>query len=150
MPQTHTQIVDIQAPPSLIWSVWSDLERWPEWTASISRIEPLDPGPLAVGLRARVTQPQLPVAIWRVTAATEGREFTWETVRPGSRVIARHRIELISGATRVTTSVTYEGVLGRIAGWLVRGLTERYMAMESSGLKARSEALAGGATPVGR
>lgn len=140
MPQTQT--IGIQAPPSVIWSVWSDLERWPEWTASITRIERLDSGPLAVGLRARVTQPRLPVATWRVTEADEGRDFTWETVSPGSRVIARHHIDTRAEGCRVTTSLTYEGVLGRIAGRLTRSLSERYLAMEAQGLKARCEALA--------
>ena len=115
---------------------------------ALARVEPLDAGPLAVGLRARVSQPKLPVAVWRVTEATAEREFTWETVKPGSRVIARHFVAALPAGTRVTTSVTYEGVLGRIAGWLVRGLTERYMAMESNGLKARSEMLARNASSV--
>ena len=37
-----------------VWAVMSDIERWHEWTASITGIQKLEPGPLAVGLRARV------------------------------------------------------------------------------------------------
>jgi len=53
-----TDSIDIQAPTEVVWAVWSDIERWPEWTASVARVERLDPGALAVGLRARIHQPK--------------------------------------------------------------------------------------------
>ena len=58
-----TRSIDIDAPPGIVWEVWSDIARWHEWTASITSIDPLGPGPLAVGLRARVRQPKFPPAV---------------------------------------------------------------------------------------
>jgi hypothetical protein len=44
----------------------------------------------------------------------------------------------------VTLSVTFAGFLGRVIGWMMRGLNERYLAQEAAGLKRRSEERARG------
>ena len=44
----------IDASPEDIWRVLVDVERWPEWTPSITRLEKLDPGDLRVGQRVRI------------------------------------------------------------------------------------------------
>jgi len=75
-----THSTEIQAPPQILWAIWSDIEHWPDWTASITQIQKLAPGPLAVGLRACVRQPKLPVAIWRVTELEPDCGFTWVTL----------------------------------------------------------------------
>ena len=41
--------------------------------------------------------------------------------------------------TRATLRLTYDGVLARLMGRLTRGITNRYLDMEASGLKRRSE-----------
>ena len=135
----YSKTIDIHAPPEVVWAVWSDVERWPEWAASVSRVELLDPGPLAVGLRARVRQPKFPTAVWRVTDVREGREFTWVSTSPGAHVIGVHRIEPRAGSTRATAAISFEGPVARLVGWLSRSLTERYLGLEAAGLKARSE-----------
>jgi hypothetical protein len=42
-------------------------------------------------------------------------------------------------ASRATLSLHLHGVLGGILGSLTKGITERYLAFEAKGLKARSE-----------
>jgi len=142
-----TDSIDIDAPPDIVWNVWRDVERWPEWTASIAKVELLDPGPLRVGLRARIRQPKLPVAVWRVTSVNEPGTsddigFTWVSTSPGSRVTGDHRIGVNGNGSRVVLSVDFEGPLAVIVAFLTRRLSQQYLRMEATGLKKRSEGLA--------
>jgi len=95
-----SRTVGIPAPLPLVWSVMSDLERWPEWTASISLVKRLSPGPLQVGSRVRIHQPKLLPAFWRVTELNPGVGFTWVSRAPGVRVTARYTAEAIAIVTR--------------------------------------------------
>jgi uncharacterized membrane protein len=139
MTQTHFSItVDIPAPPPIVWSVMSDVERWPEWTASIARVKRLSPGPLQVGSRFRVHQPKLPPAFWRVTELNSGSDFTWLSVAPGLRVTARHAVEPAAVGSRATLSIRYEGWFSApLARWVGR-LNDQYLALEAAGLKRRA------------
>jgi uncharacterized membrane protein len=131
--------VDIRATPQRVWAVLSDVEGWPEWTASVSSIERLDSGPLAVGSRARIRQPRLPPAEWRITSLDKGRGFTWVTRAPGILVTADHVVEARRNGSRATLSIEFEGLLGPLVGWLTRRLNDRYLGLEAAGLKRRSE-----------
>ena len=131
--------VDINAPPERVWAVMVDVERWHEWTPSVTRIERLDTGPLAVGSRLRIHQPKLLPAIWRTTHFDEGRESTWVTHGPGVVVTARHWVEPREGGSRATLSVRFSGPLGLLVGRITKGLNTRYLALEAAGLKRRSE-----------
>jgi hypothetical protein len=143
MTQKHFSItVEIPAPTALVWSVMADVERWPEWTASVSRIERLSSSPLQVGSRLRIYQPKLPPALWRVTELTPDGGFTGVSVAPGVRVTARHAVEATTTGSRVTLSIQYEGLLSTLLARWTGELNERYLAMEANGLKARSTDLA--------
>ena len=123
--------------------VYSDVERWPEWTASVTSVELHGGAPLATGKRARIKQPRLPVTTWTVTALHPGRSWTWAARSPGVNVVADHIVEpLADGRTRAVLTIDQRGVLGRPIGWVARGLTRRYLRMEAEGLRRRSEAAA--------
>ena len=128
--------VEIPTPPPLVWSVIADVERWPEWTASISRLRLLSPGPLRIGSRVRIHQPKLPAALWQVTELDPGAGFTWVSRAPGARVTARHIAKAVAIGTEVTLSITYEGWIGALLARWIGDLNERYLAMEAAGLKA--------------
>jgi hypothetical protein len=134
-----THSIDIHAPPRIVWVIWSDIERWSEWTASITKIEKLTPGPLAVGVRARVRQPKLPAAVWIVTGMEENRGFTWVSMSPGAHVTGIHKIEEHGYGSRATMTLIFAGPIALLFGWLTRSLTERYLNFEAKGLKMRSE-----------
>lgn len=132
--------IDVAAPTDRVWEVLVDVERWPEWTESVSSVRSLDGGPLAVGSRVEVAQPRIPTGTYTVTALEPGRAFTWEQRQPGSRVSAHHECTpLPDGGTRVELGVEMGGAVGGVVGRLYRRLTERYLAMEAAGLKARAE-----------
>ncbi len=131
--------VDINAPPDVVWTVMSDVERWHEWTASIRGIRLLDPGPLRVGSRAIVRQPRFPPALWKVTVLDPGRSFTWTTRGPGMRVDGTHTVASMPGGTRATLHLRYQGVIANLLARATRRITERYLKLEANGLKQRSE-----------
>ena len=132
--------VDIQAPPPLVWEIMRDVERWPEWTPTVTSIRLLDRGPLTVGTRAIIRQPKLPPARWRVTELDEThRTFTWISRAPGLRVVARHWVEARGDGSRATLSLRFSGVFAGLFAHITHGLNDRYLALEAKGLKQRSE-----------
>jgi uncharacterized membrane protein len=131
--------VDIAAAPARVWEVMSDVGRWPEWTPSVTSIKRLDTGPFAIGSRVVIRQPRFPPAWWKITAIEPGRSFTWTSIAPGMRVEARHQVDAAPGGSRATLSLELQGLFGGLFGRLTRGITERYLAFEGRGLKARSE-----------
>jgi uncharacterized membrane protein len=133
--------VIINAPVSAVWSVYSDVERWPEWTESILRVQYLDGDDVKAGARVQIEQPKLPSAVWRVTAVEPGRTWTWVSKAPGMKSTAVHELsDSGDGGTRVHTTIIQDGVLGAIFGRLYARLTRSYLAMEAAGLKQRCEA----------
>ncbi|HVL67590.1 MAG TPA: SRPBCC family protein [Vicinamibacterales bacterium] len=137
--RTFSITTEIAAPVERVWEVMSDAERWHEWTPSVSGIRLLGGRELAVGTRAVVRQPRFPPALWRVTAIEPGRSFTWVTWSPGLRVVAHHWVEPSPAGARATLSLDLQGLFGGLFGQLTRRITERYLAFEARGLKARSE-----------
>jgi hypothetical protein len=105
----------------------------------VTSVTPLTAGTLAVGSRARIVQPKLPPAEWRVTNVDEGRGFTWVTGSPLVRVVARHSIEPTPAGSRVTLAIQFSGLLGTLVGWYTRDLNQRYLEIEAQGLKKESE-----------
>jgi uncharacterized membrane protein len=130
---------DIAAPAQRVWEVMSDVERWHEWTPSITSVKRLDSGPFAVGSRAIVRQPKFPPAMWKVTAIDPGRSFTWISSAPGLRVVGHHAVDATGSRSRATLSLDLQGLFGGLFASLTKGITQRYIAFEADGLKARSE-----------
>src|SRR5512135_377670 len=130
---------EIGAPPGRVWAVIRDVERWHEWTASITSIELLDGRPLSVGSRARVRQPRLPVAVWQVTKMDEGRSFRWETRGPGVVAAGIHAVVPRGEGSLATLALEHSGLLGPLVARISRSLTRRYVRMEAEGLTARAE-----------
>jgi uncharacterized membrane protein len=142
-----TDRVAVSAPPEVVWAVYSDVERWPAWTRSVTSVEPLDGAGIEPGRRFRITQPRLPVLVWEVTEVRPGRSWRWTARSPGAVTDAWHEVALDGEATAVVTlGVDQRGPLGVVAALMLRRLTRRYLAMEAAGLKLASEERARGIT----
>ncbi|MET8349229.1 MULTISPECIES: SRPBCC family protein [unclassified Micromonospora] len=131
---------EIAADPQRVWAVLVDVQRWPEWTASVRQAQRGEPGPLTVGATVRLDQPKLRPAVWRVTELTEDHAFTWISDTPGVRTRAEHRLLPLPGRpTRVELAITQSGPLAMPVGWLYGGLLRRYLRLEADGLRRRCE-----------
>ena len=131
--------IEIAADPDRVWTIWIDVERWPEWTQSVVTARRLDDGEFGVGSRTRLKQPKLPAAVWEVTEAEPGRSFVWVARSGGLTMIASHVVE--PSVAGVTAQLTFEitgplsGVIGRLLGSRIR----TNLRMEADGVKTRSE-----------
>jgi uncharacterized protein YndB with AHSA1/START domain len=131
--------IDIDASPERVWAILADLERWPTWTESISKVELIDDGPLREGQRARVSVRGAPAGTWTVATVTPGREFSWTFRAPGLRTRATHDIESVGNGSRVTLGVEQSGPATIVMrAWLNR-VNRRNVAMEAAGLKRAAE-----------
>jgi uncharacterized protein YndB with AHSA1/START domain len=133
--------IEVSAPPQLVFDTYADVEHWPSWTSSVTSVEKVDRGPLKVGLRVRIRQPRLPVAVWQVTRLVPGEEFTWAARGPGVVTTGTHRVTPVGDdGARVTAILEQAGPLGPLVGLVTRRLTKRYLDTEVRGLKAYCEA----------
>jgi len=130
---------DIAAPADRAWQVMTDIDRWHEWTPSVTSVKRLGGVPFALGTRVIIRQPKFPPAFWKVTAIEPGRSFTWVSSNPGLRVVGRHSVEPAAEGSRATLTLDLHGIFGGIFGALTRDITRRYIGFEAQGLKARSE-----------
>ncbi|MGW4499930.1 SRPBCC family protein [Micromonospora sp. NPDC004336] len=131
---------EVAAEAGRVWAVLADVERWPEWTPSVRRARRGEAGPLAVGATARLEQPKLRPAVWRVTELTDGVSFSWVSRNPGVRTLGEHRVlPLAAGRTRVELVLAQSGPLAGLVGWLYGDLMRRYLWMEADGLRRRCE-----------
>ena len=132
--------IDIDAPATTVWAVLRDVERWPEWTASMASVRRSRTGPLAVGEQVVVSQPRLPTSTYTVTALDDGRSFTWEAGKALVRGVGEHVLTpRVAGGCTATLRVVQRGPAARLAALLLRRTARRYVRMEAEGLKARCE-----------
>jgi uncharacterized membrane protein len=134
--------VTIDAPTRLVWDVFSDVEQWPQWTPTVTRLIGLDGPNIAVGKRFEIKQPRMPKLVWEVTEVNPGVSWTWAQRSPGGSAIARHDVVAESECrTLVRQEIDQRGPFGVLVGRLMLRMTRRYLDLEAQGLKARSEQL---------
>lgn len=130
---------EINAPVEQVWQIQTDVERWPDWTASVLSIEPITPLPLVVGSSVCIRQPGFSAAIWTVTALEPGVHFVWESRSPGVKAIAQHMLTTTASGCTVELRMAFEGALGGVVGFLMRRVTQRFLELEIGGLKWQAE-----------
>src|SRR4029078_8194520 len=104
----------------------------------IISVKRLDDAPFAVGTKVLIRQPKLPPAKWTVTAIEPDRTFTWVSTAPGFKAVGEHSVKPTPTGSRATLSLQLHGLLGEAFGRFTKDITERYVAFEAHGLKARS------------
>jgi polyketide cyclase/dehydrase/lipid transport protein len=133
---------EVFALPERVWAALVDVEHWPEWTPTVTRVQRMEDGALTLGSRTKIWQPKLIPAVWRVIALDEiAGVFTWVTSRPGIQITATHRIEPSPArdGTSVTLVLDYAGLLGPLMAWRFKDLNWDYLTKEAAGLKQLCE-----------
>ncbi|MEU3457787.1 SRPBCC family protein [Micromonospora sp. NPDC006766] len=143
----YEQTISTTANIDHCWTVLADVTTYPQWTASMSAVEPLDGPALRPGNRFRIRQPGLPTTVWRVSEVSAGASFAWEAHAPGVRTLAHHRVDRQpDGTTRIRIGIRQTGPLARTVALFTAAKTRRYLRLEAAGLKAAAEAAEAAAT----
>ncbi|WP_241005284.1 SRPBCC family protein [Nocardioides sp. zg-1228] len=138
----------IDAPSDDVWRVLADVERMPEWTASMTSariVEGTATGAgVGLGLAVEIEQPRMPAMVWTVDELTPGRHFRWVATKSGVTTYGDHWVEPIDDGSRtaVRLGIRHTGPLASLVGALTLRRTARYVDLEAEGLKARCEAVA--------
>ncbi|PQM49509.1 hypothetical protein C1Y40_00264 [Mycobacterium talmoniae] len=135
----YTRNDTIAARVSDVWAVLTDIERWPDWTASMEEITRLDSGPLRVGSTARVRQPTGKPMIWTITELASERSFTWTASSPGIRLTGYHELMPTQDGVNAVLTFALTGPLAWLGALLAGRRVRRYVDMEADGLKRRAE-----------
>jgi uncharacterized protein YndB with AHSA1/START domain len=134
--------VDIDAAPEAVWVVLADVERWPEWTPSMTLVRRLEDGPFGVGSTVRVRQPRLPQAVYTITEYEPGQAFSWAARSPGVTTAGGHHVvPHEDGHATVRLTLDQTGVLAPLVGLVTARLARHYVTLEAEGLKRRCESL---------
>ena len=125
-----------------LWSVMSDVRRWPEWLPTVDAVTPHEPDrPDEIGASYTVEQPGFPRADWTITAIDEGRSFTWESKRPGIRSVGTHELRPgPDGATTIDLAITWSGPLAPLLRLVVGRKARDYVNREAAALDATASA----------
>jgi carbon monoxide dehydrogenase subunit G len=110
----HEVSTTIDAPADLVWHAVRDVEKWSEWTPTVTEIRVHGGGELRQRSVATVRQPKQPAREWTVTELTD-RSFTWTSKSPGLRFSADHTVKTDGGATTVELSFSVAGPLAPVA-----------------------------------
>ncbi len=137
----HT--LDIVAPAEVVWGLTTDVERWPSLTPTITSVEKISDGPLAVGTQARIVQPGLRPAVWTVEELAAPRRFAWSTRLFGARFVGGHEVVANpSGSTtnRLTLDVT--GLTAPLLALTAKKRLRSTLATENEGFRRAAQTAA--------
>ncbi|MFS8102061.1 SRPBCC family protein [Lentzea alba] len=102
----------------VVWELWSDVSRWPEWDPSLESVT--FAGPFSVGSRGTlVIKGQGPIS-FVLTEIEERTSFVDETSVPGALIRFGHLVEeLPEGRLRVSYDVVITGPAAEALGPVV-------------------------------
>ena len=131
--------IEIEASPKQVWEVMQDFSTWPDWTPTITKIEPLGIKSTGVGTRLRIEQPKLPPSVYIIIAWTDYEGFAMIKGNWFLKVTLLHELKSTPKGTQVVLSVDFSGLFASTAARRYGALMEEYLSLEANGLKKQSE-----------
>src|ERR1700730_7161239 len=144
---TYDTRLETRAGAEILFDIFKDVARWPEWNAGVERIELQ--GPFAGGTSGTMLMPGEQPLASRLIWVGEGQGFEDETPIPDAGVVVRvrHTLEpLASGGTRITYAATVEGPAAETAGPEIGSAVTADFPDVMAALAARAEAAEATAT----
>lgn len=141
MQMEHT--IQIEAPIERVWALTTDVERWPDTTPTMTRVETLDAEPLQIGSEARIKQPGQPSRVWTVGVLDDtgdDRTFSWSTRAFGCTMTGTHTLRSTPAGTANTLALDLQGRLAGVVGRLFGRPMRRSLEKENAGFKHAAEA----------
>lgn len=141
----------ISAPRSIVFGVFTDLQRAPERIESITALEVFGGGDVGAGTRFRETRTMFgkeAVEEMEITSFDAPVRYTVEGESCGARFLTEYRFVDDGPGTRVTMTMTtrnetlFAKVLGPLMGLILGGAMRRAMARDHAALGRAAEALA--------
>jgi uncharacterized membrane protein len=132
----------VDAPPSVVFALFTDFEHMPEHVSSVTSLEVLTPGPMHIGTRLRETRGRsghTSTEELEVTAFEPGRHFDlrrraggqeirsafrFAPERSGTQVEVDVESEPLSLAARLLTPLTNHNVTGTLKKCIVQDLED--------------------------
>lgn len=130
----------IRSSPERIFSTLIAVEKWSQWTKSVSKARYINSKLCEFGVQIKIYQPKLPPAVWIVQEITKNRSLVWVKRSFGLKMTANHFIIGSGKEQTVKLQIVYEGFLAGFFYKLTSKLTEKYLSMEVAGLKQVCEA----------
>lgn len=130
----HEVTTTIDAPTDLVWRAVSDVEKWSDWTPTVTEIRVHGGGELRQRSVATVRQPKQPAREWTVTELTD-HSFTWTSKGPGLRFSADHTVTEKDGGTSVELTFSIAGPLAPVARLLAGKAIRWAVDTEAASLK---------------
>ena len=116
-----------------LWSLVSDVEKWPEMLPTVTSVRALGPsGPVDRGSRFEVRQPGLAKAVWEVTEWQPGRGFGWVARSPGVVTTATHQVSAAGAGSRLDLTLEWSGPLAPVVRRFYGGRAARMVALEAT------------------
>ncbi len=110
----------IDAPADDVWELTTDVERLPSVTPTMTSVERLDDGPLAVGSTVAIVQPGQRRRTWTVTELAPPSRFAWSTRLLGTTMTGVHDVAPHEHGCTNTLAIEFDGALAPILGRLLR------------------------------
>ena len=133
--------LETTAPPTTVWRVWSDVNRWPEWNPDMkeSRLD----GPLKLGATGMINTKSGGKHDVVVTHFQDGRSFELEsTALPGTKMAIRATIAPSGAGTRISQGFEPRGLLAPLLGPMMSGQILKTFNAVLDGLKRKVETAA--------
>ena len=134
----------VNAPPSSVWAVHTDLRAWPEWNSEVTFVDLS--GPLLPGTQFRWKSGGVLIRS-KLQVVEPEQQIGWTGRAPlGIRAIHTWTFEPEGEGTRVRTEESFEGLLVGIFKGLMRQMLARSLDKGITALKREAERRVHGST----